>query len=168
MSARRWLVLGLGNRLAGADGFGPAVIERLHEANDLPERVGLRDAHTDLLGQLHHFADYDGVVLVDAVLGSTRGVTVIEERTFAQWEDGSPGAHELSPIMAVRLFRALQKTNKSRPEPPAPTIILVAYCVGEDDFAAPPGHETIEAGVNAVRAIIGAAQSSTVRPYFRR
>ena len=26
MSARRWLVLGLGNPLAGADGFGPAVI----------------------------------------------------------------------------------------------------------------------------------------------
>jgi hydrogenase maturation protease len=142
----RWLVLGLGNPLAGADGFGPAVIARLREAG-VPDGVELVDAHTDLLGHLHRFVEADEVVLVDAVLGGRGDVAVVEEEEFSGWDHTSPGAHQISPLAAVKLFRRLHPGERTR-------IRLVAQFVREEDFGRQPGEETIRAGVAILKALL--------------
>ena len=120
MAPLTWLVVALGNPQQGADGFGPAVADRLRRTRGLPDGVDLVDAHTDLLAHLERFAQYDRVVLVDAVLGGERGqVAVVDEETFAPWDERSPGSHSVSPLVAVKLFRQLHPASRTR-------ILLVA------------------------------------------
>lgn len=149
------LVLGLGNRLSGADAFGPAVVESLRGAADLPRSVRLVDAHTDLLAYIDQFGQYDRVILVDAVISKTGGgVTIYDEKTFLGWDDSSPGAHELSPLMAVKLFRQLGQS-------PGPAITLVAHVIHDDDFPRPPTDSEVSAGVTAVRRVLIAGGPSS-------
>lgn len=148
----RWLVLGLGNRLSGADAFGPEVAERLRQSG-LPGSVDVVDADTDLFAFLDRFPAYDHVVLVDAVIGSGEArVTVVEEETFRQWPDDSPSAHELSPVMCVKLFRALQGEDRAD----RPVITLVTLVVHEDQFRDAPARADIESGAAVVRGLVGA------------
>jgi hypothetical protein len=91
---------------------------------------------------------------VDAVISTTGGgVAIYDERTFSAWEDTSRGAHELSPLMAVKLFRRWH-----RDEPPL--ITLVANVVREDDFRRLPTHNELAAGATAVRRVLS-AQATT-------
>jgi hydrogenase maturation protease len=138
----KWLVLGLGNPLAGADAFGPAVVARLQRAGDL-DGVELVDTHTDLLAQLHRFAEADEVVLVDAVLDNRDGVALVDEEEFSGWDDTSRGAHQISPLAAVKLFRRLHPEATAR-------IRLIAHFVREEDF----GREPREAAVRAAVALL--------------
>jgi hydrogenase maturation protease len=105
----RSLIVGLGNALQGADGFGPAVIHRLRERTDLPPTTALLDAETDVLNWLDTFAAFERVVLVDAFVGGDGhgGVRIVDEATFSQWKTDSPGSHAVSAVMAVALFRRL-------------------------------------------------------------
>ena len=145
------LVLGLGNLLSGADAFGPAVIELLRRRTDLPRDVDLVDAHTDLLAHIVRFEACDLVVLVDAVLGADgEGVAVIGEDIFAQWEDRSIGAHQLSAIGAVKLFRTLHPETRRH----FPVIKLVACFVREDRFGQGAGAADVTAGAEAVRRVL--------------
>jgi hydrogenase maturation protease len=165
------LVLGLGNRLSGADAFGPAVIEWLRGAVDLPLSVQLVDAHTDLLAYIDRFAHYDHVILVDTVLATSRhGIAVFDEKTFSAWEDRFTGAHELSPLTVVKLFRRLNAgperaglhgSGLSGPaagaqSPGLPEITLVAHVVRDDDFRRAPTQSEIAAGAAAVRRVLSA------------
>jgi hydrogenase maturation protease len=148
------LVLGLGNRLSGADAFGPAVVESLRGAADLPPSVRLVDAHTDLLAYIDQFAQYDRVILVDAVISKTGGgVTIYDEGTFLGWADSSQGAHELSPLMAVKLFRQLGPRQ-------GPEITLVAHVIRDDDFRRAPTDHELAAGVAAVRRVLSGRAST--------
>jgi hydrogenase maturation protease len=158
MTPSRWLVLGLGNRLAGADGFGPAVVEALAAAGDRPPGVDLVDAHADLLGSLDRFEGREHVVLVDAVLDANGpGVAVFDEETFSSWETRSTGVHGLSAIMAVKLFRRLQPPGD--PALPAhPRITLVAYLVSEAHFLRPLEPAIVQAGIETVRALLARLQ----------
>ena len=113
-ASRKILVAGLGNILSGDDGFGSRVLERLRrQATPLPPGVTAVDAHTDLLNHLEDFAAYDEVVLVDAVLdpenklGEPGRIVVLKEATFLSWPESSQGAHQMTPLLAVKLFRAL-------------------------------------------------------------
>jgi len=106
--------VGLGNRLSGDDAFGSRVLEQLRRQEPPPPPgVTAVDAHTDLLNHLEDFAVYDDVVLVDAVLdpenklGASGRVVVLREETFQSWTEASPGVHEMTPLLAVKLFRAL-------------------------------------------------------------
>jgi hydrogenase maturation protease len=131
----QWLVLGLGNSLSGADGFGPAVIERLR-ADGVPDGVELVDAHTDLLGHLHRFVEADEVVLVDVVLDARGGLAVVDEQEFSSWDDTSRGAHQVSPLAAVKLFRRLHPGAATR-------IRLVAHFVREEEFGREPDDDVV-------------------------
>jgi hydrogenase maturation protease len=154
-----WLVLGVGNALAGADGFGPAVVERLRDEAAI-SGVAIADAGTDLLDWITRFADYQHVVLVDAVAVDDPAdapapppcVAIVKEQTFAGWDSGSPGAHEISPLLTVRLFRALQRANETVD---VPSIQLVALFVTEPDFARRPGEAEIDTGATAVYELVG-------------
>lgn len=154
MAAANWLVLGLGNPLADADGFGPAVIEYLRTMNGLPPGVELIDVHTDLLGHIDRFAGRDHVILVDAMIASNDwGIGVFSEETFSTWEERTTGVHAFSALTAVKLFRRLQP-----PETAArfanPRITLVAHLVNEADFSRAPEPAAVRAGAQTVRFVL--------------
>ena len=130
MSQVKRLVVGVGNWLAGDDGFGVAVIAALR-ARARPVDADLLDAGTDLLRHLERFASYDEVILVDAVIDPARRgeVAVVEEGEFGDWPDAAPGCHEISPLTALRLFRLIHPEAQTR-------FTLVALFTG--DIAAVP------------------------------
>jgi len=108
-------VLGLGNLLAGDDSFGPLVIKRLRDSP--PEDADIADAHTDLLAWIEEFPHYELVILLDAVLApeATPGeIVVLTEEELAGYPDSSPSAHQVSPLLAVRLFRQLHPEAGTR------------------------------------------------------
>lgn len=111
---KKILLVGLGNPLNGDDGFGPLVIERLRStASEMPPGVTLRDAGTDLLHHIEDFAGYDCVVLIDAILDTDSKlrapghIEVLEEKAIVSWPESSQGVHQMSPLLGVKLFRAL-------------------------------------------------------------
>jgi hydrogenase maturation protease len=107
-------VIGLGNLLSGDDGFGARVLELLvRNPPAPPAEVTLVDAHTDLLNHIEDFSAHECVLLIDAILdpesklGPCGRIAVFEEEQFRSWPDASPGVHQMSPLMAVKLFRSL-------------------------------------------------------------
>ena len=120
---KKTIVIGLGNPLSGDDGFGPRVLDLLNKTAPHPD-VDFKDAHTDILGQIDIFAEYDRVLLIDAILdpekklGQTGQVVVLDEDSFLSWPEASQGVHQMSPLLAVKLFHQLY--------PQAHTEILLA------------------------------------------
>ena len=115
------LILGLGNPLSGDDGFGAQVLGFLHqEGTELPSHITLVDAHTDLLNHIESFADYDKVVLIDAILdvegkmGKPGRIVVLCEEDFLSWSENSQSVHQMSPILALRLFRQLYPSAQTQ------------------------------------------------------
>jgi hydrogenase maturation protease len=110
------LVVALGNPLLGADGFGPAVADRLGRMPGFFEAAELLDVSTDLIGHLDTLAKHDRVILVDALVAAGRPgqVAVYEEQEFAAWSVMSPGCHAISPVMGLRLFRCLYPEATTR------------------------------------------------------
>jgi hydrogenase maturation protease len=60
-------VIGIGNILMGDDGIGPFVVKILEARYEFPGNVVLHDLGTPGLGITSFFADYDIVILIDAV-----------------------------------------------------------------------------------------------------
>ncbi len=154
---KKTLIVGLGNPLSGDDGFGARVLEQLHEHAHGAGRspgVALVDAHTDLLNHFETLAQYDGIVLVDAILdpdgklGQPGSVSVFEEETFLSWPETSPGVHQVSPLLTVKLFRILHPEVR-------PQIRLVGLAV--DHIRRLPCYATderIALGAEAVLSLI--------------
>ena len=65
--SRRIGVLAVGNVLMGDDGIGPFVLKILESRYEFPSNVVLHDLGTPGLGITSFFADYDTVILIDAV-----------------------------------------------------------------------------------------------------
>ncbi len=133
--SKKTLIIGLGNSLIGDDAFGPRVVQRLlSEAAALPADAEVIEAHTDLLGMVDQFEAYKRVVLVDAVLdpegklGDAGSAIVFEEQALASWPVNPSSAHQISPLLAIRLFRQLHPAAETR-------ISLVGLCT--DGLALP-------------------------------
>jgi hydrogenase maturation protease len=143
------LVLGVGNPLVGEDGFGGAVIEWLRRRPDLPAGVDLVDAHTDLLAQVETLGSYDEVVLVDVVVGAGAAgkIAVVDEETFMRWPEDSAGSHQISPLLALKLFRALHPQSATR---------LTLIALHTDALRAAPGvaMSAVVAGGQAVLRLL--------------
>lgn len=148
MTPQKCLVAGLGNPLQGSDGFGAAVLECLRSRPDLPPSAELIDGGTDFLFCLDQFASYDLVVLIDAFLGpSPREVAVIDESGFAEWTAHSTTSHELSPLVAVRLYRALHPESDIR-------FVLVGLRVDPADFSRSIVLAEAQVGADAVLRVV--------------
>ena len=159
--SKRTLIIGLGNPLIGADAFGPRVIERLRcEDPGLVRFADLVDTHTDLLCQIENFPNHERVVLVDAILdpearvGNPGEVVLVEEDTLLKWPETSPGIHQLSPVLAVKLFRSLHPRVATQ-------ILLVGLCtdgsvLGPGAGAAPGafGEQAVAEGAGKVRELL--------------
>jgi len=118
---RTTLILGLGNPLSGDDGFGVRVVELLSQnLTGLPPGTLVEDAGTDLLNRLEDFARFSRVVLIDAVLdsparlGPPGRIALFREEEILAWPEDSPGAHQITPLLAIKLFRVLCPEERTR------------------------------------------------------
>ncbi len=152
--SRRTLIIGLGNPLMGKDAFGTRVLERLLDEDPASLRqADLVDAHTDLLGRIDSFPAYERVVLIDAILdpdaklGGAGRVVLLDEETLSLWPDTSPSVHELSPLLAVRLFRRLHPEAATR-------IFLVGLCENRIDMG---GGRNAQAGATSQASVAAGA-----------
>ena len=144
---RRALSVAVGNELCGKDSFGARVLARLRDEPELVECADLLLAHTDLLAQIERFSDYSEVVMLDAVLapGQEGQVLLFEEQELFSWPADAPSGHQVSPLLALRLFRALHPEAQTR-------IRLVGLCVEAIALGPslpPPG--ALDAAVELVR-----------------
>jgi hydrogenase maturation protease len=107
--------------LSGDDGFGPQVLELLHQ-NGMGSKPGISliDAHTDLLNHLESFAGFDRVLLIDTILdpenklGQSGQIVALKEEEFLLWSETSQSVHQMSPLLAVKLFRQLYPESKTQ------------------------------------------------------
>lgn len=71
ISTKKVLILGCGNVLMGDDGFGPAVIQRLHQHYTLPDYAYAEDVGTSIRGVLFDITLLDKrpehIIVIDAV-----------------------------------------------------------------------------------------------------
>jgi hydrogenase maturation protease len=146
---KKTIVIGLGNPLSGDDGFGPRVLELLEKSASYPN-VDFKDAHTDLLGEIENFSIYDRIFLIDAVLdpekklGQTGEIVLFDEEEFLSWPESSHDVHQMSPLLAVRLFRRLYPQTQVK-------IILAGLLV--DHLEAVPVYATEAAIREAANAV---------------
>ncbi|MFQ6057308.1 MAG: HyaD/HybD family hydrogenase maturation endopeptidase [Anaerolineae bacterium] len=69
-SAPRTLILGVGNILLQDEGFGVHLVQAM-EGLSLPPHVDLLDGGTAALDLLNYIADYDRLIVIDAVRGGS-------------------------------------------------------------------------------------------------
>jgi hydrogenase maturation protease len=149
--SRTTLIVGLGNPLSGDDIFGPKVLEQLRESETqpLPGTITI-DAHTDLLNHIEAFTKYDSVLLIDAILdpegklGEPGKVVVFDEETFQSFSETSQSIHQMSPLLAVKLFRTLHPEAQTQ-------ITLIGLVI--DRLTSQP-HYAIPARITEAAAII--------------
>jgi Ni,Fe-hydrogenase maturation factor len=97
------------------------------------------------------FAGYDRVVLVDAILdpdgklGQPGSISIFDEEAFLAWPETSPSVHQISPLLAVKLFRVLHPDARSR-------ITLVGLLV--DQIRRSPCYATDERIVQGADAVL--------------
>jgi hydrogenase maturation protease len=118
---RKTLLLGLGNPLSGDDVFGSRVLGQLQSSKTaLPPGITLIDAHSDLLNHIEDFAKYDGILLIDAILdpesklGEPGKIVVLQEEKLQSLPEASQSVHQISPLLAVKLFRTLHPEARTQ------------------------------------------------------
>ncbi|HKG17763.1 MAG TPA: hydrogenase maturation protease [Solirubrobacteraceae bacterium] len=100
------LVAGIGNVFLGDDGFGVAVADRLSR-RELAPNVRVADFGIRGLDLAYALADYDALVLVDAVpRGGTPGTLYVIEPDV-EAEGIAPEAHGMDPAKVLALAREL-------------------------------------------------------------
>jgi len=108
----RVLVAGIGNLFLGDDGFGPEVVRRLADSEDLPPQIrvvdyGIRGMHLayDLLD------GYQALVLVDALPGEGRpGELTVLEIGPDELGSGDFDPHGMAPVAVLASLRELGGT----------------------------------------------------------
>jgi hydrogenase maturation protease len=147
------LVIGLGNRLRGDDGLGPAVAQRLVQVVD--GEVDVIEC-SDPASLMDDWAGAERVVIVDAVAsGRTPGaITVIDAigspLPGTGWALG--GTHALSLPAVIELARALDRL------PPRLHVVGVEMHVNATD-----GSELSSAGESAIEPAVEAVLRLLVR-----
>jgi hydrogenase maturation protease len=150
---KKTIVIGLGNPLRGDDGFGSRVLDLLEKAAPHPN-AEFKDVHTDLLGEIENFVNYDRVLLIDAILdpdkklGQTGRILMLGEDAFLSWSESSHGVHQMSPLLAVKLFHSLHPSIQIE-------IILLGLLV--DRIGSAPVYATeaaVKEAANAIQMIL--------------
>jgi hydrogenase maturation protease len=101
------LVAGIGNVFLADDGFGVAVADRLARG-ELPPGVHVEDYGIRGMDLAYALADFEAVVLVDAVpRGEPPGTLYVIEPEIDSELPAGPDAHGMDPIRVLALARAL-------------------------------------------------------------
>ncbi|MCE5333794.1 MAG: HyaD/HybD family hydrogenase maturation endopeptidase [Desulfobacteraceae bacterium] len=100
MTAKRILVLGVGNILLGDEGTGVRVIEKLEDEYQFPENVVLYDGGTVGLRLLDPISEADFVVVIDIVRGGSAPGTIyrIPEEDLPKKIPYKSSLHELNLV----------------------------------------------------------------------
>lgn len=152
MSAR---VIGVGQRLAGDDGVGLRVAERLRSLDLEDVQVAFVASATDLIAKL---TGVERVIVVDAVLGCGEPgrLHVATPEDFDAQHLVAITTHGLDLPAAVALARVLY------PESVAPEIRILGIEIERPEALAeelsPPATASVEA---AVRAVVGMLRENT-------
>ncbi len=147
----RTLVVSVGQRAAGDDGVGIAVLDELGR-RDVPEGTELLHLvdPTDLVTLLERG---ERVVLVDAVLGSPPGVVVeLEPEELSARASHPASSHGLGAAQAIRLARALSSDDA------APHLRVVAVSIARPNRyrvgLSPEVSAAVPAAANRVLALL--------------
>lgn len=100
------LLVGLGNPLAGDDGVGWLLAERLAADSRLPPNVEALCGGADLLRLAPRLAGRTHVWLLDAATGGTAGELAIVPHGSPALRPAPSHAHHLSPVAALELLLA--------------------------------------------------------------
>ena len=147
----RVLVAGIGNLFLGDDGFGPEVVRRLADSDDLPAQVrvvdyGIRGMHLayDLLD------GYQALVLVDALPGAGRpGELTVLEIGPDELGSGDFDPHGMAPVAVLASVRQLRGAL-----PPTYLVGCRPASVAEGIGLSDPVAAAVPQAMAAVRALL--------------
>jgi hydrogenase maturation protease len=108
---KKIVVLGVGNRLMGDDGFGPRVIEAL-EKRDIPSNVEVMDAGVGGMAILSWIEGADKVVIIDSVqTGNVPPGTVYRftDKELPPSDMFMLSLHDLNLVDTINIGRIVQK-----------------------------------------------------------
>jgi hydrogenase maturation protease len=108
---KRLLVAGIGNIFLGDDAFGCEVAREL-SARTLPPEVTVRDFGIKSYDLAYALAkNHDAIILVDATprgdAPGTACLVEIDPREVAELEPGSPDAHTMNPVNALKMAQSV-------------------------------------------------------------
>ncbi|WEL21021.1 hydrogenase maturation protease [Halorhabdus sp. BNX81] len=147
MTADRAIVA-LGNPYRRDDGIGPALVDRLREEGlSSVDCLDLGDAGFELV---HVVADYDAVVIVDAVdFGGDPGEIVVFDPADPETATGRRGTHGTDPFELLEVASRVADTN--------PSIRVVGIQpaeTGYGDGLSQPVSDSLPAGCRTLRATV--------------
>ena len=108
---KRILVAGIGNIFLGDDAFGCEMVREL-SARALPPEVVVRDFGIKSYDLAYALAEkQDAIILVDATprgdAPGTAYLVEIDPREVAELEPGSPDAHTMNPVNALKMAQSV-------------------------------------------------------------
>jgi hydrogenase maturation protease len=108
---KKIVVLGVGNRLMGDDGFGPRVIEELQK-RDIPSNVELMDAGVGGMAILSWIEGADKVVIIDSVQTNNEPPGTVYRFTDKELPPSDMfmlSLHDLNLMDTINIGRVVQK-----------------------------------------------------------
>ncbi len=108
---KKIVVLGIGNRLMGDDGFGPRIIEAL-EKQGLPENVELIDAGVGGIAILSWIENADKIIIVDSVQTNNEPPGTVYRFTDKELPPSDMfmlSLHDLNLIDTINIGKVVQK-----------------------------------------------------------
>ena len=99
----RILVIAFGNSLAGDDGVGVAVLDRLRNIS-LPSNLRCVDLGSDSLGLLNTYEDENILIIIDAIDAENLEPGAIILTELAEFAPGkSKSIHHMDPLEGIKL-----------------------------------------------------------------
>jgi hydrogenase maturation protease len=108
---KKTIVLGVGNRLMGDDGFGPRVIEELQK-REVPPYVELMDAGVGGMAILSWIEGADKVVIIDSVQTNNEPPGTVYRFTDKELPPSDMfmlSLHDLNLVDTINIGRVVQK-----------------------------------------------------------
>jgi hydrogenase maturation protease len=108
---KKIVVLGVGNRLMGDDGFGPRIIEEL-EKRTVPSNVELMDAGVGGMAILSWIEDADKVVIIDSVQTNNEPPGTVyrfTDKEMPPLDMFMLSLHDLNLVDTIRIGHVVQK-----------------------------------------------------------
>lgn len=155
-------VIGLGNVLAGDDGIGIAVIDRLREQGGLPPEVHLMEAGIPGLSLVEMMLDAQRVILVDSFLGE--GVT----GTIRRFTEGElpPVGYSAGQSHGIGLREALAFARGVMPERFPLEVVVIGVSIERPERwvqgLSPPVQAAVDRAAEMVRAEVIRMSKETV------
>jgi hydrogenase maturation protease len=108
---KKIVVLGVGNRLMGDDGFGPRIIEAL-EKREMPSNVELIDAGVGGMAILSWIENTDKVIIIDSVQTNNELPGTVYRFTDKELPPSDMfmlSLHDLNLVDTINIGRVVQK-----------------------------------------------------------